>query len=121
MDMKECYEQMEGSYADVSMRLPSLKLIEKFLGKFLEDQSFETLRVQIERGDREEAFRAAHTLKGICANLGFTKLLDATSRLTEELRSKTDSVSEDAVRLFGEVQQDYAITVDAIRSYFGEA
>ena len=37
MTIEECYREMEGSYAEVSGRLPSLKLIEKFISKFLED------------------------------------------------------------------------------------
>ena len=120
MNIEECYEKMGGSYADVSTRLPNLKLIEKFIGRFLEDRSFDTLCRQMECGNREEAFRAAHTLKGVCANLGFTRLLDSTSRLTEELRPKTDSISDTTIQLLEDVRRDYEVAVDTIRSYLGE-
>lgn len=121
MNIEECYEKMGGNYEDVSTRLPNLELIEKFIGKFLDDQSFETLRQQIKCRNREEAFRAAHTLKGICANLAFTRLLDSVSHLTEELRQEADSVSETAINLFTDVRSDYELTADAIRRYLEKA
>ena len=37
--------------------------------------------------DRPAAFRAAHTLTGTAANLGFTALTEAASALTETLRA----------------------------------
>lgn len=120
MNIKECYEKIGGDYADVSTRLPGLRLVEKFIGRFLEDKSFETLCRQIECGNREEAFRAAHTLKGICANLSFTRLFNSAARLTEELRPKTSSVSDTAIELLKDVRRDYEITADTIRSYLDE-
>ena len=120
MNIEECYERLGGNYADVRMRLPSVGLIEKFIGRFLEDKSFEELCQELECGNREGAFRAAHTLKGISANLGFSKLLGSASRLTEELRPQTSSVSEKAADLFQAVRNDYEMTVDAIRRYLNQ-
>lgn len=120
MTIEECYKTMGGSYEDVCTRLPSLSLIEKFIGKFLEDKSFETLRMKIECGDRKGAFSASHTLKGICANLGFTKLLESVARLTEELRSEDSSISDKAVSLFKDVERDYEVTADAICGYLNK-
>lgn len=118
MNIEECYELLGGNYAEVSTRLPSLGLMEKFIGKFLEDDSFDLLCRQMELGDRQAAFCAAHTLKGICANLSFTQLCDSVSCLTEELRKETDAVSGEARRLFEQVCRDYGVTADAIRGYF---
>ncbi len=42
----------------------------------------------MENGDTETAFRAAHTLKGICMNLGFDRLYEASYDITEVLRAK---------------------------------
>ena len=61
-------------------------LVEKFARKFLDDPSYQTLVETMDKADYEEAFRAAHTLKGVCANLGFTQLFKVSSDLTEELR-----------------------------------
>ena len=117
MTMEECYQQLGGNYAEVSARLPSLRLVEKFVGKFREDKSFEMLCAAMKAGDREEAFRAAHTLKGVCANLSFTRLLDSASRLTEALRPAADAIPAGASALLEEVRRDYEETVRAIQSY----
>ena len=118
MTMEMCYQEMGGNYAEVCTRLPSPRLVEKFVGKFLEDKSFETLCQQMEAGNREEAFRAAHTLKGVCANLSFSRLLDSAARLTEELRAAAGEIPASAAGMMDDVRRDYQITVDAIRRYF---
>ena len=87
MTIEQCYQALGGSFAEVSMRLPSVRLVEKFIGKFLDDGSFDELCRQVASGSRQEAFRAAHTLKGVCANLGFGRLLSSSGRLTEVLRA----------------------------------
>lgn len=63
----------------------------KFLVKFKDDQNFVLLRNSIEQKDYEEAFKAAHTLKGVSANLGLTPIYDSASKLTELLRGKAPS------------------------------
>ena len=120
MSIEECYEELGGNYSEVSMRLPNLRLIEKFIGKFLEDTSFDTLCRQVECGNREESFRAAHTLKGVCANLSFSRLLDSVSQLTEELRPDTASITDKTIQLLKNVQCDYRVTADAIRKYLDQ-
>ena len=117
MTMEECYQQLGGNYAEVCTRLPSPKLVERFVGKFLEDKSFALLCEAMEAGSREDAFRTAHMLKGVCANLSFTRLMRSASRLTELLRSGTDASVAQAAPLLEEVRRDYQLTVAAIASY----
>ena len=108
---------MNGDFADVSARLPSKKLIEKFTAKFLEDISYETLCKAMKDGSRKEAFRAAHTLKGVCANMGFSRLLSSSARLTELLRPEQSVIPEEAYELLETVSGDYRMTTDAIRRF----
>ena len=70
MTVKECYEQMGADYEGVLGRLRSEVLIKKFAKKFLDDGSFRSLKDNLAQKNGEEAFRAAHTLKGVCQNLG---------------------------------------------------
>ena len=119
MTIQECYAQHGGSYEDVSTRLPSLRLIEKFVGKFPNDDSYTALCAAMAQQDRGEAFRAAHTLKGEAANLGFTRLMNSASQLTEALRPESAVVSQISPSLMEAVTQDYHTTVDAIHAYFG--
>ena len=121
MRIEECYREMGGSYADVSARLPSPSLVQRFVCKFPEDKSFEALESAMESGSREAAFRAAHTLKGVCANLSFTRLLESASALTEILRPESPSIPESALAQMEQVRSDYAVTVGAIRRFMAEA
>lgn len=114
MTLQECYEALGGNYQEVSSRLPSEKFIQKFVLKFLDDQSYQLLEDSWQSGNDEEAFRAAHTIKGMCQNLSFTTLQESSSQLTESLRSGR---TPESVGLLEQVRTDYQRTAEAIRSY----
>ena len=95
MTVKECYEQMGADYEGVLGRLRSEALIKKFAKKFLDDGSFQSLKDNLVAGNGEEAFRAAHTLKGVCQNLGFDNLYTVSFDITEKLRGRETEGSED--------------------------
>lgn len=114
MTIQECYTALEGDYQEVLSRLYSDALVQKFVGKFLSDQSFQLLEDSLRVKNYEEAFRAAHTLKGVAQNLSFTKLYLSSSGITEALRDKEYDL---AVQLFPKVEADYAQTVAAIHTY----
>lgn len=116
MTIEQCYQEMGGNYAEVCGRLPSQRLVEKFVRKFLDDQSYSELTAAMAAGDRDVAFRAAHTLKGVSANLSFTKLRASASELTELLRAPADGIPKEAAPLMEAVTRDYEATIDAIRA-----
>lgn len=120
MTIEECYQELGGNYAEVCTRLPSPKLVQRFVGKFLEDPSCVTLCGQMDANNRAEAFRAAHTLKGVCANLSFTRLFSSSAALTEALRPEGEDIPAEAFSLLEDVRRDYQTTVDAIRRYLAE-
>ena len=107
MNLRECYETIGGDYDEVLGRLCSERLVQKFVLKFL-------LWDSMESGDRETAFRAAHTIKGICQNLAFTRLYESDHQLTEALRA---GEMEQASVLIEKVKEDYEHTVAAIRAF----
>ena len=80
MTIQECYEAIGGNYEDVLRRLPSEALIRKFTLKFLEDQSYPLLKQSLGDNNYEEAFRGAHTLKGVCQNLSFDRLYEVSDK-----------------------------------------
>ena len=73
----------------------------------------EDLKSSLAAKDYETAFRMAHNLKGVCANLSITKLGASSSELCEELRGgcNTDRVEP----LLAVVLEDYDATLAAIR------
>ena len=89
MTMRECYEAIGGNYEDVLGRLRSEALIWKFTFMFLEDQSYLQLKQALKDKNYEDAFRSAHTLKGVCQNLSFDRLYEVSHELTELLRDRT--------------------------------
>ena len=80
MTIQECYEAIGGNYEDVLGRLNSEALIRKFTFMFLEDPSYMRLKQALADKNYEEAFRNAHTLKGVCQNLSFDRLYEVSDK-----------------------------------------
>jgi len=68
----------------------------------------------MEEKNYQEAFRAAHTIKGVCQNLGFTRLLESSSKMSDALRY---GWTPQADTLVSQLKSDYQVTVDAIRKF----
>ena len=62
-------------------------LLVRFLKKFPSDESYNQLVAGLESGNVEEAFRAAHTLKGLCGNLSMNVLQKIVAEQVEFLRA----------------------------------
>ena len=103
MTVKECYDLI-GDYGRMSACFHDDKKIEKFLRMFLEDDNFKRLSGALSAGDVEEAFIAAHTLKGVCQNLALDDLYDADVQVTEALRAKE---LDKAREYFPDVEREY--------------
>ena len=112
MTIKECYEQLGQNYEEVLDRLGSEVILKKFVIKFLDDPSFQMLEDGLKEKNADQAFRAAHTIKGICLNLGFDNLYPSSKDLTELLRAGSMDGYED---LFVEVEKEYNRTCEALR------
>ena len=111
MTLEECYAALEGSFTDAMSRLRSEKLVRKFALKFLNDGSYQLLQDSLTKEDYEEAFRAAHTIKGVCQNLAFNKLGESSEKFTESLRG---GWSEAVPALASQVTADYQQTIAAL-------
>lgn len=116
MTLQECYKELGGDYDDVMKRLGSEALVGKFVLKFLDDSTYWSFFDAMRAARYDEAFRGAHTLKGMCQNLSFTKLGQSSAAVCEALREKRYG---DAAGLFGQMDGDYCMTVIAIRRFVG--
>lgn len=113
MTLEQCYAQMGADYAAVLKRFYDPDMICRFVKRFPSDPSFGQLKAAMAAGDVKEAFRAAHTLKGVSLNLGFDNLSPSAVALTEILRAGT---FEGAAGKMALVETEYARTLDAIRA-----
>ena len=113
MTLGECYTAMGANYQDVLKRFYKSDMIRRFVKMFLQDDSFRLLTDAMAKQDVKEAFRAAHTLKGVCQNLGFDALYVPSSALTEALRGGS---LEGADELFPPVEKEYQRVVEALKA-----
>lgn len=111
---QEFKEQLKNAGVDVDTGLKRFMnneaLYMKFLNKFLNEPTYEQLRECIQNEDYQEAFRQAHTLKGVSANLSMTLLAEDVSRLVELLRNcenPTEEVTVQAKELMSEITEKY--------------
>ncbi len=91
-------------------------MYEKFLKKFTDNSNYSGLEESIRAKDYEEAFKCAHTLKGVSANLGLDPIYKAASDLTEEVRGKAnDEVNGERVQeIWQELQKTYQLFSDLL-------
>lgn len=118
MDIKEFYEYVDGNYENVLQRMKKEERIIKFVKMFAKDPSYQGLVQAMEAGDYDEAFRMAHTLKGVCQNLEFGGLGAPSNAITETLREPHRDIAL-AKSLLPDVTEQYNHTMDGVNQLEG--
>lgn len=77
IDVAQALERVMGNEA----------LLERLLGRFLDDPQYPALCTALKGGDTEQAVIAAHTLKGVCGNLSMVSLYGLFARQVDALRA----------------------------------
>ncbi len=114
-DLEEFYAAIGSDGAEVVGRFGGNRaLTTRFVIRFLADDSFPSLKDALSEGRTEDAFRGAHTLKGICLNLGFDRLQALSSQVTELLRAGDLRGAQAA---FPALQAEYSNVTEAIRRF----
>lgn len=108
------YQIAGGDYAGVIGRLRTNERIAKFVTMFADDASYTNLIDNMAAENWDEAFRAAHTLKGTARDMGFIDLSDRASEVTEALRA---SDAAQAKELLPAVEDAYKQVADAIAMF----
>lgn len=112
MTVQEFYTAVGSDYNEVIGRLGKEERIYKYLDRFAQSNSIAEVDTALEAKNWEAAFRATHSLKGVCLNLGIGKLGASSSNLCEMLRG--GEPTEDITEAVGVMRADYADTMDAI-------
>ena len=114
MTVQECYEMIGADWQDVLQRFGgSQAIVKKFAIKFLDDPSFSDMKKAVAEKNVEDAFRAAHTLKGVCLNLGFSDLYHTSYDITEIFRAGTFEGAEELMEAMDD-QYQYQTIQDAV-------
>lgn len=109
MTPEEFYEAVDGDYAEAIERFCDDALLARFLQLFVSNPSYNELSTALLAHRWDEAFQAAHAMKGMAGNMGFTALYASDSALTEALRGGKP-LSD--VALFRAVSKDYLLILE---------
>lgn len=113
MQIKEFYNVIGSDYQKVFARLCSNAIITKFVKVFPQDESYNKFISEYKNGNLEDAFRAVHTLKGLCLNLGFENLSQSSIEITEALRGGKNDVTPEMIE---NLTKDYNFVVENIKN-----
>lgn len=86
-------------------------LLERFLKKFPQDESYQKLCSAMAARDLDAAITASHTLKGVCGNLSITPLFDLLNNQVAALRSNDWQSAEE---MMPQISKAYTAVSDAI-------
>lgn len=106
VDYQEAMERFCGNAA----------LYERLALKFLNDPHFNELEAALAAGQLDEAYRAAHSLKGVAGNLSFRDLYQAACRVSDALHAGDEHATEAALP---ELRASYAAIQGALQQLQG--
>lgn len=89
-------------------------LFEKFIFKFIDDPNYKEMMDAYHNNRVEDAFNAAHTLKGVSGNLGINGVYKVSIPLVEILRKNTFDGSEE---LFIQLEAAYNQIITVLKKY----
>lgn len=113
MDKKDYLKAAGVDYEGALSRfMGNESLLTRFLKKFLDDPNFLNLQSALDSNNVEEAFRAAHTLKGVAGNLSLSALYDQAVNISELLRNGD---LEGAKAVMPAVQEAYRKITEALK------
>lgn len=117
MTIEELYKKIEGSYEEAKGRLMNDILIKRFVLKFANEYTLDKLIEAYNNHDNAGVFEAAHSFKGVCGNLAFTKLFNFASALTEKTRGVDNTTTIDIAKEYEDFVAEFNKTVQAIKEY----
>jgi HPt (histidine-containing phosphotransfer) domain-containing protein len=85
---------------------------------FLDDKTTEELNISVEQCVWDEAFTAAHALKGVAGNMGFVPLMQSVGQLLVLIRGGRLNDINEALE---QVNSCYRDITDGIRQFFSYA
>ena len=119
MTLEELYSKMGGNYARAKQIMKMDKMIDKYVRKLKSSGIGEKLAEASETMDSTALFESAHSMKGVCGNLGLDDLAKGAEEITEEFRPGTERrmTDEEASAKVTSVLEKYRYTLECIEEY----
>lgn len=119
MTLQELYAQIDGNYEQAIRVLRVEKLMDKHIRKLTKNGVVEKLLEAAGEMDPVQMFETAHAMKGVCGNLGLSRLSEMASDIAEEFRPGNErKMTDEAVRAeVEEIRSLYGKTAEGIRRY----
>lgn len=89
------------------------KMLEKYLDRFLEEKSYQTLEQAIAADDKDTAAAAMHTLKSVCGTIGCLGMQEMVVEQEKILRSGD---WEGAKAKMPQIQATYDVICEALKA-----
>ncbi len=89
-------------------------ILERFLLRFLDDNSMGLLKYDFETNDQESAERDAHTLKGLAANLGLDELSRRAAECVDIIRAGNYAAAR---QQYPHILEEYERVVQILKKY----
>lgn len=119
MTIQDLYQNIGGDFDQAIRVLRVDKLVDKHIRKFTKNGVVENLLAAGESMDAGELFDAAHAMKGVCSNLGLTRLSELSSEICEEFRpGNARTITDDEVKQrIALIREKYETTASFIQKY----
>ncbi len=114
MTIKECYECFQGKYEEAKQRLMDDSRIERYMFRFLEDDTMGEIKEAVNRDNYDALYAAVQTMKGLAANLSFSELQYAAEDLADKLRKNKGYVDPSSIE---NLELNYARVIETIEEY----
>lgn len=114
MDLQEASKELNIDYNAALTRFGGSEAIyQRFLKRFLQENTYNELQQAWEKGDYEEVEKKAHTLKGVAGNLSLENLFSISNELVQTIRNKQ---YENTQEIYQRLQEDYKHTITVIEN-----
>jgi HPt (histidine-containing phosphotransfer) domain-containing protein len=119
MEISAFYREIGVDVKDVVARMGlTEKHLKKYLRKFMDNKEYNKLTLAVEEKDWYNVEWAAHTLKGVCANLGLNNLLSDFQEIVNRVRSDDTECIPD---LYHKSAEDYNRVISLLKEVdFGD-
>lgn len=94
MSMFELYNKIGADYQVAQSRLGNEKIIERFIKRFVEDKTFESLKAAYASDDEAVIYQEICTFMEVCGSLSLNRLAETAGVIMDAYRPENTSIRD---------------------------